>query len=413
MHPDINCPGYFNTTDMNKQIKPKLWTSDFIFASIANFMLFFSFYLLMPTLPFYLVTHFKVTNATAGLIISGYIAASILIRPFSGFMADTFNRKTIYLVSYTVFVAFYAGYIAAASILLFIIVRAAHGFAFGAVNTTSNTVVVDILPISRQGEGIGYFGLSSTIAMAIGPVIGLIMYDKFPFVILFYGALISGTVGFIFATLVKMPKLEKTTHDEALSFDRFLLLKGLPIGVNFMLLGIPYGMVTTYIAMYGRILGVSGSSGTFFIMMALGLVISRLFSGKHVDKGRIALVIKTGSIIGALSLAALFLTAKVHIHQSLCFYSAALFMGLGYGMIFPSFNIMFVNLAPHNRRATANSTYLISWDLGIAAGIILGGKVIDTINISTVYAFGTLSAAAAAIYFVWVTTSYFQKNKLR
>ncbi len=398
--------------DRQKQKKPPLWTSSFVFVSIANFMLFFSFYLLMPTLPFYLISHFHITNAQAGLVISGYIAAAILIRPFSGFIADTFNRKTIYLISYIVFIAFYAGYIAAASIAFFAAVRALHGFAFGAANTTSNTVVVDILPISRQGEGIGYFGLSSTLAMAVGPVVGLIMYNSYPFYMIFYGSLIFGIIGSVFALMVKVPKTEKAAA-EAVSLDRFLLVKGLPIGANFMLLGIPYGMITTYIAMYGRIIGVVGSAGNFFIMMALGLVISRLFSGKHVDKGRIAQIIQIGTIIAFFSLLILFIAGKIHIYQSFLYYFSALFLGLGYGMIFPSFNVMFVNLAPHNRRATANSTYLTSWDTGIALGVIFGGKIIDSLNIATVYAFGAGAAAIAVIYFAFVSTDYFRKNRLR
>ena len=141
---------------------PALWTSSFIFAWLANFLLFFSFYLLMPALPFYLTNFFRVTNARCGLIISGYIACAVLVRPFSGFIADPFDRKTVYIISYFAFIAFFAGYIAAASLILFAFIRAAHGFAFGAATTASNTVIIDILPFRRQGEGIGYFGLSST-----------------------------------------------------------------------------------------------------------------------------------------------------------------------------------------------------------------------------------------------------------
>jgi MFS family permease len=398
---------------MNKQTKPKLWTSDFIFASIANFLLFFSFYLLMPTLPFYLTNFFHVTNSQAGLIISGYIACAILIRPFSGFIADSFDRKTVYIISYFAFIAFFAGYIAATALIFFIIIRAVHGFAFGAATTTNNTVVIDIMPFSRQGEGIGYFGLSSTLAMAIGPVMGLIIYDRFPFVMLFYGALISGTIGCIFVLAVKVPVNVCPKVKETVSFDRFFLIKGFPLGINFLLLGIPYGMITTYIAMYGRYNGITGGNGTFFAVCAAGLLFSRVFSGKQIDKGRIIQVITAGTFTASTSLLCLFFVDKIHIFQSTLYYFSALIIGLSYGMLFPAFNFMFVNLAEKNRRATANSTYLTSWDIGIAIGVIIGGKIIDIAAISSIYAVGSLIALAACIYFLTVSTGYFNRKKLR
>lgn len=392
---------------------PPLWTSSFVYAWTANFLLFFSFYLLMPALPFYLTNFFRVTNAQSGLIISGYIACAILIRPFSGFIADSFDRKTVYILSYFSFIAFFAGYIAAASLMLFILVRAVHGFTFGAATTTSNTVIIDILPFSRQGEGIGYFGLSSTLAMAIGPLTGLLMYDNFPFVMLFYASLISGAIGCFLTFFVKVPKNQSIRPCDTVSFDRFILTRGLPIGFNFLLLGIPYGMMTTYIAMYGKYTAVAGNAGMFFVVCAAGLVISRLFSGKQIDKGKINYVIAIGSFMASLTLFCLFFVDKIHSHQSVLYYSSALMMGLSYGMMFPAFNYMFINLAEHDRRATANSTYLTSWDIGIAAGVILGGKIIDIAKISSIYAAGSIIAFAASIYFIAVSAGYFKRKKLR
>lgn len=393
--------------------KPALWTKSFVFAWIANFLLFFSFYLLMPTLPFYLTSFFKVTNAQSGLIISGYIACAILMRPFSGFIADSFNRKTIYIISYFAFIAFFAGYIAATTLLLFTFIRAFHGFTFGAATTTSNTVVIDILPFSRQGEGIGYFGLSSTLAMAAGPVIGLLMYENFPFVMLFYGALISGSVGCIFASFVKVPRNECKKTREPVSLDRFILIRGLPLGFNFLLLGIPYGMMTTYIAMYGKYSSVAGGSGTFFVVCACGLVFSRLFSGKQIDKGRIVHVITAGSFMAVLTFLCLFFVDKVPVYQSVLYYFSALMIGLSYGMMFPAFNFMFVNVAEDNRRATANSTYLTSWDIGIAAGVIIGGKIIDIAKISSIYGVGSIIAMVSTVYFITISAGYFKRKRLR
>ncbi|MCL2334714.1 MAG: MFS transporter [Endomicrobia bacterium] len=376
-------------------------------------MLFFSFYLLMPVLPFYLTDYFKVTNAHAGLVIAAYVAAAIMIRPFAAFIADSFDRKIFYFTAYFTFVIFYAGYIAASALAFFVIIRTVHGLAFGSANMASNTIVIDLLPFSRQGEGLGYFGVFNNIAMALGPVLGLLMYERFDFTVIFYSSLAAGSIGCIFALLVKAPRIEKVSHDEPLSFDRFLLLSGLPVGLNLLLLAVPYGMITTYIAMYGKHIDASSSSGIFFVLMAVGLIISRLFAGKRIDKGKIIQIIRSGIFMASFSLILLFFADKVHAHRIYFFYFTALLLGLSYGMVFPAFNVMFVNLAPHNRRATANSTYLTSWDLGIAAGIILGGKIIDMTGIASVYAFGSFFALIAGVYFMNIITDYFGRRRLR
>lgn len=79
---------------MNSQ-KEKLWNSNYCKVMIANFTLFFSFYLLMPLLPIYLSENFHATKDMIGLVLSGYSVTAMLFRPFSGFMIDNFQRKTV------------------------------------------------------------------------------------------------------------------------------------------------------------------------------------------------------------------------------------------------------------------------------------------------------------------------------
>ncbi|MDR0485735.1 MAG: MFS transporter [Elusimicrobiota bacterium] len=388
-----------------------LWTGNFICIWASNFLLFFSFYLLMPTLPFYLIDNHHLTNTQAGVVISLYVIASILVKPFTAFAADTFNRKHIYVMLYFLFIASFAGYIFAASIAFLIFIRIVHGLSFGSVMTTSNALVIDILPRLRQGEGLGYFGLSGTIAMAVGPLIGLLIYDNFDFSMIFYGALISGAIGCVFAFFIKARHL-RPHKKEPITIDRFFLLKGIPIGINYLLLAIPYAMLTTYIAIHSRILWQNNNSGIFFIVMSVGLIISRIFAGKNADRGKILETIKAGIILASISLFLLAFSDKMP-YTMLMYYISAFFIGIAYGVIFPSFNVMFVHLAPHNRRAAASSTYLISWDMGIGIGIVLGGKIIDAINVQSVFIVGGAAAVLSAICFIAVCMEYFEKNKLR
>lgn len=175
-----------------------LWTRDFILVFISNLMLFGSFYMLLPILPFYLVNNLNTTESVAGIVIALYTISALLIRPFSGFMVDKFARKPLYLICYACFCAVFAGYAVALTLTLFILLRIIHGFAFGMSSVSGNTLAVDIMPSARQGEGIGYFGMATSVAMALGPFLGLWLYGKFSFQIIFIWALATSLIGFFF-----------------------------------------------------------------------------------------------------------------------------------------------------------------------------------------------------------------------
>ena len=148
-------------------MKDRLVTPGYCFILAANFLLYFGFWLLIPVLPFYLSEIFNAGNSTIGIILSCYTVAALCIRPFSGYFLDSFARKPLYLLAYFIFMTMFAGYIIAGSLVLFILFRIIHGVSFGMVTVGGNTVVIDIMPSSRRGEGLGYYGLSNNIAMAV------------------------------------------------------------------------------------------------------------------------------------------------------------------------------------------------------------------------------------------------------
>ena len=169
----------------------RLWNRNYCKVMVANFTLFFAFYVLTPLLPLYLSEHFGATKDVIGLVLSGYTITALLFRPFSGYVVDAFPRKTVLMISFGAFAIFFAGYLAASTLLLFTIVRTLHGGPFGALTVSNSTVAIDVLPSSRRTEGIGYYGLSNNLAMAIAPSVGIFIYqltDSFEF--LFWLALI-------------------------------------------------------------------------------------------------------------------------------------------------------------------------------------------------------------------------------
>ena len=398
--------------------KDRLWTRDYIFICLAAFLLSFSFFLLVPTLPFYLRDTFGIGQSMVGVVLSCYTIAVLCVRPFSGFIADSFPRKRVYMIAYTLFVASFFGYLTIASTLaIFITLRIFHGFAFGALTTTGNTLVIDIMPSSRRGEGLGYYGVMGNMAMAFGPMSGLFIISSGNYDLLFWSSILSGGLGLMFGSLVRAPrKAPAPQPNPAVSIDRFFLVEGIPACIAFFLLAIPYGMTSSYVALYAERSGITSSSGLFFTVMALGLVSSRLNSGKRVDRGLVTQTIRAGIVVALVGVAGEALLSTVAgwnlTAGYVLYFATALMIGYGYGTMFPAYNTLFINLAPNSRRATANATYLTGWDVGIGCGMLLGGWLSER-SFALCYAVGAILVVLALVWFVARVTPHFNKHKLR
>ena len=402
---------------MDAVVKDRLFTRSYIYMCLANFLTAFSFFLLVPTLPFYLVDNFGLEPDIVGLVLSCYVLAVLCIRPFAGFVADVFPRKKVYLISYVLFALSFVGYLFVYSeILFFILLRVVHGFAFGALNTTGNTLVIDIMPSSRRGEGLGYFGVTNNLAMAFGPMTGLFLIEG-GYNQLFFAALLTACMGLLFASIVKVKwrqPIEKI--GKVFAIDRFILLEGIPASLAFFMLAIPYGMTSSYIAIYAAEVGITEGVGFFFTIQGAGLIVSRLISGKRVDKGYITQTISRGIVIALVGVVGEALLAAVcgfdFTAGFALYFLSAFLIGYGFGTIFPAFNTLFINMAPHSRRATANATYLTGWDVGIGAGMLLGGAL-SVNGYSGSFTFSAILVFTALIYFVLFVSKHFMRHRLR
>ena len=398
-------------------MKEKLVTPSYILIIAANFLQFFGFWLLIPVLPFYLQEVFGADKTSIGAILSCYTIAALCMRPFSGYLLDTFSRKPLYLLAYFFFTTMFGGYMLAGTLSLFILCRIIHGFSFGMVTVSGNTIVIDIMPSSRRGEGLGYYGLANNIAMSIGPMTGLFLHEaQIGYTFIFSCSLATCIIGFLCAYLVKTP-YKASVKREPISLDRFILLKGIPAGISLLLLSIPYGMTTNYVAMYAKQIGITASTGFFFTLMAIGMAVSRLFSGKLVDKGKITQVIQSGMYLVSFcffSLSACGWLINWNILLiTFFFFAISLFLGIGFGIMFPAYNTLFVNLAPNNQRGTATSTYLTSWDVGIGIGMVVGGYIAEISTFKMAYMSGAILTVISLFYFYGKVSPHFHRFRLR
>jgi len=158
-------------------------------------------------------------------------------------------------------------------------------------------------------------------------------------------------------------------------------------------------------------------SGLYFVLMATGMGISRIFSGKFVDRGYVTECIHYGFFLVVVAFALLGSCESLLRWNEMATESVFLLIpfmqGVGFGIMFPAYNTLFINLAPNNQRATATSTYLTSWDVGLGLGMILSGIVAQWTNFQTVYIGGTILSVVSMLYFDRSVTPHYHKNSLR
>ena len=387
----------------------RLWNKNYIKVMTANFSLFFAFYLLTPLLPLYLSETFGATKDVIGLVLSGYTITALLFRPFSGYLVDSFPRKTVLMVSFSAFAIFFAGYLAAGTLLLFTIVRTLHGGPFGTLTVANSTVAIDVLPSSRRNEGIGYYGLSNNLAMAIAPTFAIFIYaETHNFELLFWLAFAIATFGWIVDATVTLRRQEKRSQERMsqetgdlrprkLSLDRFFLARGWLLGVNMVFFGFCFGVLSNYLAIYGKqVMGITGGTGTWFMLCSIGLILSRLQGGKALRKGLLTHNASEGMVISLVGY-----TLFVASPNMFGYYSSAILIGLGNGHMWPAFQNMMISMAHHNERGTANSTILISWDSGMGLGILAGGTIAEHLGYNAAFwIVAVMNAIGVLLYFL-------------
>lgn len=389
--------------------KEKLWNSEYWKAMAGNFLLFFSFYILTPLLPIYLDAQFKADKDVMGLVLSGYVVAALIVRPFSGFIVDTFNRKRVLAICFFVFFILFTGYIGAGTLLMFAIVRTLHGLPFGAVTVANSTVAIDVLPSSRRNEGIGFYGLSNNLAMAFAPSVGIWIYHATDnFTLLFWIALVTAFAGFMAVSTIRLPKREPVKEKRPISFDRFFLTRGWLLAVNILCFGLCWGIMSNYVAIYGsEVLKITDGTGFFFMILSFGLFASRLQGSKALAKGKI---VENAAMGVLLSLVGYGLFAAVE--QSWAYYTSALLIGLGNGHMYPAFLNMFIKMARNDQRGTANSSILTSWDIGMGLGIITGGFLLEYISYSAAFWGAAIMQGVGVLIFFLATRTFFNARRL-
>lgn len=389
----------------------KLWNSNYLKVWTLNFIIHFAFTLIVPLLPLYLTDTFGAGKDTVGLVLAGYSIVALIVRPFSGFMVDSFPRKAVLIVCSFFFFAVFAGYLCAGSLVMFAIFRTLHGAPFGATSVAASTVAIDVLPSSRRAEGMGYYGLANNLATVIGPILAIYCLQAFDgnFQALFVISMVISFFGVVLSYSVNLPKRDYVPGKKVMSLDRFFLMKGAREAATMLCFSFSYGVVSTYVAIYGREkLGITSGTGLFFSLLAVGLILSRLTGARALRENRVSRNATLGMLVSLVGYAVFAL-----LQNRVGYYSAAFIIGLGNGHMYPAFLNMFINLAEHNQRGTANSSILTAWDAGVGLGVLVGGVLSEHFGYASAFIFAAVVNACGVIYWFFKTQRHFEENKLR
>jgi len=362
--------------------KEKLWTKEFISISVVNLFMMLSMYLLLVMMATYATKKYDASLSMAGLVASVFILGSLVARLYAGKRIEKIGSKKMLIIGIVLFVFVTLFYFLPTNIYVLIFIRFLHGIGVGIATTATGTIVAQVIPPSRNGEGIGYFSLSAVLSTAIGPLIGLALVGSFGYTSIFIFSLVMGIISLIIALPVKAPHIEKpeTSTDKGFKLSNFLEINALPISITMFVMAFVYSSILSFITAYATEINLVEAGGLYFFVYAIVVLISRPFTGRLMD-------LRGGNSIAfpALVLFAIGMLLLSQADTSMLFLLAAAIIGLGYGNFQSTTQALAIKVTPPHRMGLANSTYFIFMDLGLGLGPFILGFAIPLIGYRGMY----------------------------
>ncbi|WP_340007091.1 MFS transporter [Paenibacillus sp. FSL K6-0276] len=372
---------------MSGQQEPrtKLWTKSFIALTISALLLFMNLQMLLSSFPSYVKGEFQVGDIMVSLVTSVFALSAIASRFMTAFLMRKVSRNVLLYIGLAIAVVITGLYVVADSIGSLLLMRVGYGIGFGIGSTIIPTIVSQIIPSKRMGEGIGYFGLSTSLAMSIGPMIGLNVMKQSGFGTLAmvgtFTLLLAFPVLFFSRSLPAVPKKRpvpnssESSQHQKVPFNTQLVL---PAILNVML-AITYGGLLSFIALFGESVHLE-QVGLFFLFNAITIIIIRPISGRLFDKRGPAAVLIPAAVCVVASLTVLSYTTSMPM-----LILSALLYGLGFGAIQPTIQAWMLRTSTPAQYGMANSMFYNSTDLGVAGGAIILGIISAATNYGLMY----------------------------
>ena len=350
----------------------KLWTKNFLLIASTNLFIFLTFYSLMVTLTLYTITTFHTNQSIAGLASSIFVIGAVFVRPIAGKRIALIGAKKMLTASLTLFLVATILYFMASNLTLLLMIRFIHGVAFGFASTATGTLVAEIIPPSRKGEGMGYFAMSTNLAMAIGPFLGLAISNTFSYTTVFSVAVVFAALSLIATIFLHTPETnlsaEQLKSMQGHKISDYFELAALPISITAGIIGFTYSSILSYLTSYSQELNLVSTAGFFFVMYSVCLLLTRPFTGKWFDMYGENTVIYPSLILYTIGLLTLSQTS-----HAITLLLAGAIIGIGLGTFQSSAQTIAVKMAPPHRIGLATSTFFVMYDIGIGIGPFVQG----------------------------------------
>ncbi len=384
----------------------KIFNLPFTRLFIANIMIVTAFYMLMPTLPIYITRDLHIDEKSVGLILGIFSISSLFIRPLVGIWLDRIGRKIIYIPGVIIFGFCVGGYILAYSFLTIMFIRVIHGMSWAAITTSNSTMIADIVPKKYRGSAIGFFSLSISTGMAIGPAAGVFLMEHISFRNICITGVILVALSLLSSYSIKLPPLVK--DKTKITIKTLYELKVMPIALMYLLYGASYSAATIFSSLHGLDLKVK-HLWLFFVILAVFMGIFRPYVGKLVDRTGPGKTLYMGFTLLVLGLIMLGLA-----NNSILFHLSAVLLGIATGFIMPTCMTMVINIVPPTRRGAATATFYTAFDIGIGVGVMIQGYLIDHIGYEAMYIIFSMVALSAMLLFRLYVFNYYNKavNKM-
>lgn len=381
-----------------QQVKEPLWTKGFIVLTVSNLFLFLELQMIVSSIPSYVKTAFNANSVQVSLVTTLFALSAIIARLFSARLLEKGHRSQLIFIGLLLALIGTLGYSVAPAIAVLLLMRMLFGVGFGMSSTAFPTMASDIIPAKRLGEGMGYFGLSTSLAMSIGPTIGisLLQYSGFN-TLVFSTAFVIAVIFPLALWLVrKLPKghteppMVPLEDGKKPGFNRRLLIPG---ALNF-LMSITYGGLIGFMALYGEEAHLAHPA-FFFLFNALAVLLVRPFSGRIYDRYGHKALLLPGSLflIGGLVLLSF-------AHTDAWMYLSALCYGIGFGVMQPALQTWMIQVVSPKQRGMANGMFLNSLDLGVAIGALILGVIAKATDYAAMYRFSAIAIVIMIVIYV-------------
>ncbi|MFJ8086675.1 MFS transporter [Lysinibacillus sp. NPDC095746] len=383
--------------DVQQEGNTKIWTNRFISLFLTNISVFFVFYGLVTTLPLYAIGELHQTDKEAGLLISGFLLSAIIVRPFSGKLLDVFGKKKLLVISIIGYFLCTVFYLFIHPFGLLLGLRFIQGIFFSVITTAAGSLAADIVPANRKGAGLGYFAMSTNLAVVIGPFIGLLLIQYSSFNVLFIVMSICILAGGILAVTINTDDLSKSEHQGKLTFkfNDLFEYRALPVAAIASLVAFSYSSVLSFLSVYAQQKDLMAVASLFYAVFAAAMLITRPYTGKLYDTKGPQFVIIPGIILFAIGLVML-----AFVSGPALFLLAAIFIGFGYGAVTTSLQALAIQSTSHTRSGYATATFFTMFDIGIALGSYILGMVAVQVGYSSVYLTGAGSLVVVFIIYL-------------